>query len=164
MMIIENNFRFLNSKSVLEVEKIYEHLCEINQRRFKGKLLISYHGGSKTWFIGYQSPTRLGSPGFQIRIKSSKRDPDFLNKLEFRHTYGKWMLYVLSVFTEELSSKLNAIISDESISKKWKGKPNDYPSFKTWIRDFYPLNCNSISIDQFIDSDLKDAPEELRDC
>lgn len=74
------------------------------------------------------------------------------------------MPYVLNVFTGELSKKLNGIISDEGIKDKWKGNPDDYPSYKNWIKEYYG-DSDPIFIDnKCMEYDLKDDPEELRDC
>jgi len=158
------NHGFLIFKSNIKLNEISKILQEINENRFKNKLIITFHEGDQSWFIEYQSPTRLGCPGFRIW----KRSP---RKLEFRHPYGKWMPYVMTVFIETLSFKMNSIISDEGTNNKWIGDPNNYCSFKQWSGDFYPKNCDYISIvdkifsiNSFIESDLEDAPEELRDC
>lgn len=124
------NHGFLTSRKTFKPDRVFECLNEINQRRFKGTLIISYDKkgssvDSGLWNIAYSKSKH--SESFNIWIVNK-------NKLETRHTQrSDFMWWVKWVLWDELAFSFNGTISDEGIEEKWKGQPNKYPTFSDYI-------------------------------
>lgn len=150
------NHGFFSSKKVLVPEEVYKDLQEINGRRFQGLLTIEKSEWAEhAWFISHPPDSEKGPfNGFNIWIKSKK-------KMEHRHTHG-WSFYLEMVFSNELCHKYGGKISDEGCSGRWNPKPQNYSTFKQYIRDHYTTPDGKF-IEVLYDLDLGTCPKKLLD-
>lgn len=117
------NHGFISSTRTLDKDQVLLDLQEINNRRFGGKLAITFNG--KEWHIHYPSEKYVYGQGFLLWIRSPK-------KLEHRHTI-MWGYYLEIVFAHELGTKYNGKLSDEGVGGTWKSDVAKYPTYKSWV-------------------------------
>lgn len=154
------NHGFISSKKNFKKDQVLKDLQEINDRRFAGFLKIenSKYGTKGSWFISYQGEGWFFPEGFNIWIRSPRM-------LEHRHQHG-WIYYLEIVFSSELATKYNGLLSDECCDDKWKPDVNKYPTYKKWMESQYSglKKRNPKTWKKLIDSEMDLCPEELRDC
>ena len=120
------NHGFITTRKNLTIDHLMAMINEINLVRFKGKLSVSLR--DSVAIIALSESETMEIP-FWL---ASKR------KIETRHSFnGDMGWWVSSVFTNEIALKIGGTISDEGVSEKWKGSPDQYPTLKSWLDSIY---------------------------
>ena len=113
------NHGFVTTKKWLTGDRVEEALKDILEERFESK--IPYKRTNDYFEIGFECPWVFG---FWV---------ENCHKLEFRHASPEWCWWVMCVIQNEFAIRYNGLISDEGVEEKWKGEPNKYPTFRSWI-------------------------------
>lgn len=126
------NHGYIISKKHFKEEQVFNHLIEINERRFKGlfKIEASSYGNAGAWFINYTEPNKNYPIGFNIWI-SSKRT------IEHRHTQG-FARYAEMVFTEELATIYNAKLGDDGCQERFDPNLSKLSSYEIYLNSYFP--------------------------
>lgn len=120
------NHGFISSKKNLIKEQVEQDLNDICKNRFNGLLSVipSKWGENGSWFV--HTKQNPHDRGFNIWIRSKK-------KLEHRHG-DSWVMYLETVFSNELAIKYNGKLSDEGCgSETWAPIQNKYSSYRDYI-------------------------------
>ena len=151
-----SNLAFVSFKKNIDVNFIYEEVCQINKDRFDDLLDIKKDKYSVSIDIFKTKPEHEHIYGLDIYFPSKR-------KISIKHPDNQYFSYVLIVITGELSSRFNGLNSDESFDETWKSDVSKYPSFDV----YFDKLCSSFKKDKPIlfgelkNDILSDIPKEL---
>jgi len=115
------NHGFVTTNKWLTQDKVKEDIEEIISRCFKNKIFLVINGDN-SFSIGFEYPWNI-TCWFEN-----------CHKVEFRNPAPDWCWWIMFVIQNELAIKYNGLISDEGTGEeKWKGIPNKYPTFKSYL-------------------------------
>lgn len=87
-----------------------------------------------------------------------------VHKIEFRNGLHNWCWWVQNVIHNELAVLYNGWISDEGVSEKWRGTPNKYPTFDSYLtaRHAHLPLASRLLVEQMDKLARRDTPKEVR--
>lgn len=126
-----SNHSHLQVPQRITPEMLNNALNQINAKRF-GRVLevlgpVPVNGnGTEEWIVRVPGMGPFWS--FPIWLR-------FPKKIEFRHPDGHpWLLWAqCRVFAEELAVLFAGRIFEDGVALAWKGHPEDFPTFSSWI-------------------------------
>jgi len=114
------NHSFVTTRKFLKADQVEEDLKFILNKRFAGK--ISYTRDGEYFEVGFEWPYHVP---FWV---------ENVHKLEFRNQVPDWCWWVQNILHNEFALLYNGWISDEGVGEKWRGIPNKYPAFHSYLK------------------------------
>lgn len=141
------NHGFVTTRRKLTVERVDKDIREIVERRFKGLASVKLenfgppkdeHERWAMWDFTVPCTEDLKRGRFPWGFEIWFTTP---HKLEFRHSFTgsqDWCSWAqCCVMEEELAKLYNGWVSDEGVDNRWRGKPEKYPTFQSWLDILY---------------------------
>ena len=134
------NHGWVKTKKNISPQVISDILSDLNNRLFKGNLVVEYfkstkddcnYGDEHTWVVKYVSDsTEWISRACWLVGK---------RKFELRHGGGsKLAWWIDTAILNEVAVKYGALVCDDGVEDKVKGVPNKYDTFKSYLSCFSP--------------------------
>jgi hypothetical protein len=113
--------------------KVYEALCEIVQRRFKGRMRVDGDAKDDIWNVCMKDGVLRTSDVMDAYRHEFSVEFASKRKLEFRHPISEWGHWAQMSVEHELAAKFGGMISDEGVGGHWKPDPKKHATYEKWL-------------------------------
>jgi len=146
------NHGYVKTKKFMNAESVHEFLTNLNETVFKDVLNIKQE--DNYWEISCKDEKIQGQRQCWLQTKRT---------FEVRHCYGgDFFNWIDAVIMNELAVKFNGMITDDGVENRWKGVPDKYPTFKSWMELMWSHVKSKKFVSYFIGIAKTEAPKEHR--
>lgn len=126
------NHGYVKTRTKMNPTLVHKAILEINQRRFRGKMIVDTWIGEPGMIQGWQLYYEIKGQenlGFEVWLTKSRL-------LEFRHGFSsQWQWWAQGVVQEELGQLFKGKCSDDGVEKSWSPNSSKSPISLTTSSD-----------------------------